>query len=76
MQDAWDDLPRATLEALAIESYRQEKISLGFLAEMLGMGVLEADAWLAQRGVPRNYSIEDYEADLRDLAAVFPDFKP
>lgn len=71
----WGDLPSAAREALAIESYRTGRLSLGMLAEMLGMGmgVLAADAWLAQRGVPLNYTAEDLEADRRDLAELFPE---
>jgi len=36
----------------------------------LGIGVIDADHWLAQRGVPLNYSVEDFKADqytLREL---------
>ncbi|TWT41976.1 hypothetical protein RAS1_31020 [Phycisphaerae bacterium RAS1] len=69
----WGDLSQAAKEALAIESYRAGKISIGFLAEMLAMGVIEADAWLARRGVPLNYSAEDLEADRRDLRELFPE---
>ncbi len=70
-----DDLARAAKEALAIESYRTGIISTGLLAEMLGMSVIEADAWLAARRVPLNYSSEDLDADRRDLAALFPEMR-
>jgi predicted HTH domain antitoxin len=75
LQAGWGDLPRAAKEALAIESYRTGRISLGVLAEMLEMGVIEADAWLANRGVPMNYSEQDLESDRRDLATLFPEMR-
>lgn len=72
----WGDLSAAAKEALAIESYRTGKISIGFLAEMLGIGVIEAEAWLAKRGVPLNYTMADLEADRADLARLFPEVRP
>lgn len=69
------DLARAMKEAIAIESYRTGKINLGLLAEMLGMGVIEADGWLAARGVPLNYSVDDLREDVKDLAALFPEIR-
>ncbi len=72
----WGDLSAAAMEALAIESYRTGKISIGFLAEMLGIGVIEAEAWLAKRGVPLNYTMADLEADRADLARLFPEARP
>lgn len=62
----WGDLPRAAKEALAIESYRMRKISIGLLAEMLGMGVIEADGWLKERGVDLPYNDEDLADDRSD----------
>ena len=56
----WGDLPQAAKEALAIESYRTRKISVGFTCEdKLGMGVVEAEEWLGQRNVPLNYTESD-----------------
>jgi predicted HTH domain antitoxin len=67
----WGDLEQAARDALLIESYRSGKISIGFLAESLGIGVIEADRWLAERGVPLNYSAEDLEADRKTLGELF-----
>lgn len=75
LQKEWGDLSRAAQEALAIESYRTGKISLGVLAEMLGMGVIQADDWLAHRNVPLQVTTEDLEADRRDLAESFPEIR-
>jgi len=67
----WGDLEQAAKEALLIESYRAGKVSVGFLAETLGMGVIEADQWLAKRGVPLNYSVDDLDADRKTLNDLF-----
>jgi predicted HTH domain antitoxin len=68
LREQWGDLEQAAKEALLIESYRGRKISLGFLAEAMGMRVIEADRWLAERGVGLNYSSDDLDADRRALA--------
>ncbi len=61
------DLGAAAREALLIEAYRRGKLSIGRLARTLGIGVIQADEWLAQRGVLLNYGFEDFEADGRTL---------
>ena len=61
------DLDQLAKEALVVELYRQGQLSIGSLARLLAMGVIEADAWLAKHGVPLNYSVEDLEQDCRTL---------
>lgn len=61
------DLSQVAKDALLIEAYRQGKLSIGRLARTLGVTVLEADEWLAQRGVPLNYTFEDFQADRNTL---------
>lgn len=70
LRSQWQDLEQAAKEALLIESYRTGKVSVGFLAEMLGMAVVEAQAWLSRRGVPLNYSIDDLATDQQTLSRV------
>jgi len=65
------DLDQVAKESLAVELYRQGQISIGALARLLGMGVIEADAWLARHGVPLNYSSEDLERDHKALDRLF-----
>lgn len=55
------------LEAYAIEMYRQLKMSLGAIAELLDLSIDQANAFLKQHGVPLNYSLEDLENDRRTL---------
>ncbi|MBI5762375.1 MAG: UPF0175 family protein [Planctomycetes bacterium] len=59
------DLAQAAREALLIEAYRRGKLSVGRLAKSLGIGVLEADSWLAERGVALNYDIVDFKNDTQ-----------
>lgn len=67
----WGDLSVAAKEAFAIESYRSGRISLGYLAQLLGLsGVIEAGQWLAARGVDMNYSLADLEADRATLQSL------
>ncbi|NLY01114.1 MAG: UPF0175 family protein [Rhodopirellula sp.] len=71
-RQAWgDEIDRKGLEALAIEGYREGKLSLGKLAELLGFPTThDADRWLADRGVALNYSVEDFRADCRTLGCL------
>lgn len=61
--DPNDDISRRMLEAFAIESYRQEELSLGQLAELLGLSIDEANAFLREHDVPLNGDINDFEED-------------
>lgn len=61
------DLNVAARDALLIEAYRMGKLSVGRLARTLEISVLETDEWLAARGVPLNYTIEDFMADRQTL---------
>ena len=66
------DLSTAAREALLINGYRTGRISLGFVAEVLGFHTrLEAQNWLAQRDVPLNYDLSELEADHETIRAHF-----
>lgn len=54
-------------EALALELYREGKISLRRMGELAGVGgdYWAADAFRSLHGVPLNYSVEDVESDSR-----------
>lgn len=71
----WGDLEKAARESLLIESYRTGRLSLGLLAQTLGIPVVQADQWLAEHRVPLNYTQDDLESDrrtLRDLLGKSP----
>lgn len=62
-----NDLSRKTLEALAIEGYRNGRLSIGQVAELLELSVLQAEEFLHNRSVPLNYSLSDFEEDLTTI---------
>ena len=72
LADLWDreTLPRTILEALAIESYRSERLTQGELGALLGLGFAETEAFLRAHGAPLHYDLEDLEADRRANAKL------
>ena len=73
LRQEWGDLDQAATQALLIESYRTGKISIGFLAEMLGVSRWEAEQWLGRHGVTWNYGLDDLESDRQTMAEQFGD---
>jgi hypothetical protein len=68
------DLPRAALEALALECYRSNRLSDGRLRQLLGFATrMDVHAFLKEHGVYLNYSLADLEQDRqssRDLEST------
>lgn len=62
------DLSRQALEALALEGYREQTLTLFQISEMLGMSRVEAEDFLGKHDVPLA-SIG--EADLDRESALF-----
>lgn len=62
-----DDLSRKALEALAIEGYRDGRLSVGQVAQMLEFSVLQTEKFLHSKDVSLNYSLADFEEDLATL---------
>ncbi len=60
-----EEISRDMLEAYAIENYRQLKMSLGQLSELLDLSIDQANSFLKRHNVPLNYSAEDLEDDRR-----------
>lgn len=70
------DLDRAALEALAIEGYRSARLTAGEVAQVVGLATsLQAQEWLADRGIALNYSLDDLESDRAALARQFPELR-
>lgn len=61
------DVSRQMLEAYAIENYRQLRLSLGQLSELLDLSIDEANAFLKSHNVPLICTKEDLEADRRAM---------
>lgn len=65
------DLGRAALEAFLIEGYRSRKLSTGDVRTLLGLDTrLQAEQWLGNKGVTRNYNADDLEQDRLTLAKL------
>jgi predicted HTH domain antitoxin len=72
LRQEWTDLDQAAKEAFVIHGYNTGKLSLGYVAQILGLDTsIQAQEWLARQGVPLNYSSEDLEADRQTLARLF-----
>ncbi len=57
-------LDQEAKEALAIELYRESKLSIGQLGMLLGIGVIEAESWLSQRGVELPMTVGELMEEL------------
>jgi predicted HTH domain antitoxin len=58
------DLPRAAFEAIALEAYRERKLSTAQLRRLLGYQTrMEVDGFLKDHGVELEYTLEDLERD-------------
>jgi predicted HTH domain antitoxin len=69
IEAAWGQpLSRAAVEALALEGFRREVLSLGQVAELVGLSVDQANAFLKANGVAGDYTADDLRRDL----AAFP----
>lgn len=68
LQRTWEDLPRATLESLAVEGYRSGKLSAAEVGDILGHASRwESEDFLAAHGVWPGMTAQDLEADLATL---------
>lgn len=62
-----EERDRRAREALALELYREGRISALGGARLSGTDLLSFQAVLAERGIPRNYSVQDLHADVAAL---------
>lgn len=68
LESAWDDLPRATLESLAVEGYRSGRLSCAQVGEMLGHASRwESEAFLSLHGAWPGTTVEEFHSDLAAL---------
>ncbi|MBV8729885.1 MAG: UPF0175 family protein [Acidobacteriia bacterium] len=65
------NLERAVLEAIALEAYREEKLSTGQLRRLLGYGTrMQVHVFLKEHGVYLRYGFADLEQDRQAAAAL------
>lgn len=62
---------RAALEAIALEAYREKKLSTGELRQLLGYRTrVQVHAFLKAHGVPLQYGVSDLEHDRQAGDAI------
>jgi len=68
----WRDLPRAALEALALQAYRAKMLSTEQLCRLLGFETrYDLDGYLKQHQVWLEYSFEDFEREAETSARLW-----
>lgn len=61
----WDDVPRRSLEAIAIEGYRTGALSEAQVRRVLGLDTrFHVHALLKEHHVPQRYTTSDLDDDL------------
>ena len=63
----FDDLSSEAVRLLALELYREDRITLGRAAELCQMAVERFMEFSARHDVPLHYGIRDLEEDRRTL---------
>ena len=65
------EVPRRVLEALVLQRYLTQEISLGRLAELLGLSRVEAEGFLEHNNARLPYTRDMLLEDRRNLAEAF-----
>ena len=67
LRERFGDLGQVAKEAFLVQSYGENSLSVGQIARILQMGVIETQAWLSKRGAQIDYSLQDLEEDRETL---------
>jgi predicted HTH domain antitoxin len=67
LEVAWHDVSRGTLEAVALEGYREGALTRGQVGRLLGLSFWETEAFLKERQAYLAYTEEDFEHDRGNL---------
>ncbi|MBU7029917.1 MAG: UPF0175 family protein [Theionarchaea archaeon] len=62
-----DDIPAYIRKLIALELFREGKISIGKASEIAGLSVWEMMSLLKEKKIPLNYSVKDFEKDMKLL---------
>jgi predicted HTH domain antitoxin len=65
------EVPRRVLEAIVLQRYLTQEISFGRLAELLGLGRVEAEEFLDRNNARQPYTRVMLLEDRRNLAEAF-----
>ena len=72
LESAWRDVSRGTLEAVALEGYRDGALTRDQVGRLLGLSFWDTEAFLKERQAYLAYTEEDLEQDRRDLDRIRP----
>jgi predicted HTH domain antitoxin len=72
LESTWQDLSRGTLEAVALEGYRDGTLSREQVGRVLGLSFWQTEAFLKERQAYLPYNEQDLEQDRRDLDRLGP----
>lgn len=67
LESAWRDMSHGTLEAVALEAYRDGTLGREHVGRLLGLSFWETEAFLKKRQAYLAYDEQDLEDDRRDL---------
>ena len=68
----WEtDIPRRILEAVVLERYLAEEISLGRASELLGLNRFDAESFLDRHNARLPYTRQMLQEDRLHLAKIF-----
>lgn len=70
LQAAWRDFSRGTLEAIALEGYRDGTLTRDQVGRILGLSFWETEAFLKRRQAYLAYTEEDFENDRKDIDRI------
>ena len=70
LENAWRDVSRGALEAVALEGYRDGTLTRDQIGQLLGFSFWETEAFLKQRQAYLQYTEEDLTLDRRALDSV------
>ena len=66
LEEQWDDVPRRSLEAIAVEAYRTGALTDSQVRRLLGFeSRFQVHALLKEHQVPLQYTATDLEDDLQ-----------
>jgi predicted HTH domain antitoxin len=68
--DQGDDVSREAAKLIALELFREDKVSLGRAAALCGMPVEPFMNYAGEHGVPLHYGLEELEQDRRNIARL------
>lgn len=73
-----DDIAATLMEAMVKRGYDEGRLSMGEVAEIMGVSYIEAHEWMNAQGVPtlRRLPPDLAEASRRNAAAAFADAPP